>query len=82
MLQRLQTFKQEQSFNADNGIDYIGVFNKRSLLKPQIETIINDYVEYFQQIDYVINEISNDSLSITLNVFLFNGDVATHTLVV
>ena len=76
MLQRLQTFTNEQSFNVANGIDYIGVFNKRSLLKPQIENIINQYTQYFQDITYLIENTSNNSISIALKVLLFSGDVA------
>ena len=82
MLQRLQTFKGEQSFNAGNGIDYISVFNKRALLKPQIETITSQYAQYFQEIAYTIGEAINNSISISLRIVLFNGDVAMRTFVI
>lgn len=82
MLQRIQTFQGEQSFNASNGIDYLSIFNKRALLKPQLESIIALFDKYFQEITYLITDTSNDTISISIRFTLFNGDIATRDFIV
>ena len=82
MLQRLQTWKNEVSFDANNGIDYLGVFNKQSLLKPQLDSIISEYLPYFQSITYEITQPLVEQLSIAMRITLLNGDVALNTFVV
>ena len=82
MLQRLQTWKNEQSFNANNGVDYLGVFNKQSLLKPQLDSIISEYLSYFQTITYDVVQTSAEHVSIPMRITLLNGNVAMNTFVV
>ena len=82
MLQRLQTFKGEQGFNATNGIDYIAIFNKQSFLNPQIEAIISQYQQYFQAIDYTIGNVINGTITINMTIVLFSGDVVARTIIV
>jgi len=75
MLQRLQTFKGEQSFNALNGVDYFSVFNRQSFLKPQIETIEKDYSRYFRDIENVFIA-SQESIRTDIRVTLLDGSTA------
>ena len=81
MLQRIQTFKGEQSFNASNGVDYFAVFNRQAFLKPAIEAIQADYAPYFRSIT---NEYVNSQESTTVNmqVVLPNGSVTNLSAVI
>lgn len=46
-IQRLKTVKGEQSFYANNGIDYVGVFNGTVSIENEIYNITNLYSQYF-----------------------------------
>ena len=80
MLQRIQTFKGEQSFNASNGVDYLAVFNRQAFLKPQIEAIQADYTPYFN----ISNEIITTQEKATVNMLVTfqNGQTATLTAII
>ncbi len=81
MLQRLQTFKGEQSFNAQNGIDYFSVFNRQAFLKPQIEAIQNEYIQYFRDItnEYVY---SRESITVNMRVTFNSGAVEDLSVII
>ena len=80
MLQRLQTFKGEQTFNVLNGVDYFSVFNRQSFLKPQIEAIEADYTQFFRDItnDYVLG---NENVQVNIRVTLPSGSIQESSLV-
>lgn len=44
---RLQTIKGEQSFNANNGLDFLNIINGSSLLEVEVENIAIDFNNYF-----------------------------------
>ena len=44
---RLQTIKGEQSFNANNGLDFLNIINGSSLLEVEVENIARDFNNYF-----------------------------------
>ena len=44
---RLQTVKGEQSFNANNGLDFLNIINGSSLLEVEVENIARDFSNYF-----------------------------------
>ena len=82
LLQRLQTFSGEQSFNFENGIDYISVFNKQSLLKPQLENIISEYSQYFKNVEYEVLNPTETTILVNLTITLFNDDVVNESFTV
>jgi hypothetical protein len=82
MLQRLQTFKGEQAFNANNGIDYVAVFNKQAFLSPQIDAIISEYQPYFQSITYTYTLNADDTITVSLVIVTFAGDIETRDIIV
>lgn len=72
MLQRMQTWKNERPFNANDGVDYLGVLAKTSFLKPQLEAIAADYAVFF---DTTIEDISanGENIAVKLSIVLQSG---------
>lgn len=71
---RLQTIKGEQSFNADNGLDFLNIINGRSLLEVEVENIGRDFNNYF---DVTIGKSEEDKkarvIKIDINMKLKNS---------
>lgn len=71
---RLQTIKGEQSFNADNGLDFLNIINGRSLLEVEVEDIARDFNNYF---DVTIGKSEEDKkarvMKIDINMKLKNS---------
>lgn len=83
MLQRMQTFKGEQSFNANNGVDYISVFNRKAFLTPQLNAIASLYNQYFRDITIVQIPTGNpDQIQENINVTLFSGEVQSQLITI
>jgi hypothetical protein len=80
MLQRIQTWKGEKPYDADDGVDYEAVFNKQEFLIPQLETISQDYLSYFNSITFT--DITTDKNTITINVsiILLTGNTLTRSI--
>ena len=81
MLQRMQTWKGEKSFNTNDGVNYLGVLNKQDFLKPQLEKIAADYVTYFSTTIESITT-SGETIAVKLSIVLKSGTVIAETLVV
>lgn len=81
MLQRMQTWRGEKSFNANDGVDYLNVLNKQAFLKPQLEAIAADYAIYFET---TITEITTDgeNIAVKLRIVLKSGNAVARTLIV
>lgn len=75
MLQRMQTWKSERDFNANDGIDYLNVLAKRAFIKPQIEAIAADYSVYF---DTIIDDVfsNGENIEVKLSIVLQSGVIA------
>lgn len=71
---RLQTIKGEQSFNADNGLDFLNIINGRSLLEVEVENIARNFNNYF---DVTIGKAEEDRnsrvMKIDINMKLKNS---------
>lgn len=71
---RLQTIKGEQSFNANNGLDFLNIINGSSLLEVEVENIARDFNNYF---DINIGNAEEDRkakvMKIDINIKLKNS---------
>ena len=68
---RLQTIKGEQSFNANNGLDFLNIINGSSLLEVEVENIVRDFNNYFDKCKIVkIEEIKTGFLYNLINNIL------------
>ena len=64
---RLQTIKGEQSFNANNGIDFLNIMNGRALIQVDINNIAMDFLDYF---DVKIKDVKQDLQKKVMSVYL------------
>lgn len=80
MLQRMQTWKTERDFNANDGVDYLGVLAKQAFLKPQLEAIAADYAVYY---DTIIEDITSngENIEVKLSIVLQSGVIARSIVV-
>lgn len=80
MLQRMQTWKSERQFNANDGVDFLGVLAKTAFLKPQLELIAEDYAVFF---DTTVEDISSDgeNIAVKLVIVLQSGVIAREIIV-
>lgn len=62
---RLQTIKGEQSFNADNGLDFLNIINGRSLLEIEVENIARNFNNYF---DVTVGKAEEDRTSKVMKI--------------
>lgn len=71
---RLQTIKGEQSFNADNGLDFLNIINGSSLLEVEVENIARNFNNYF---DIIVKKAEEDRtarvMKIDINMKLKNS---------
>ena len=71
---RLQTIKGEQSFNADNGLDFLNIINGQSLLEIEVENIARNFNNYF---DITVKKAEEDRtarvMKIDINMKLKNS---------
>ena len=79
MLQRMQTWKGEKSFNANDGVNYLGVLNRQDFLKPQLENIAADYSIYFDTTIQSV-EIIDENIAVELLIVLKSGQAIARTL--
>ena len=80
MLQRMQTWKNEREFAANDGPDYLAVFAKQAFLTPQLETIAEDYVQYFDTVVDTVTPIG-ENIEVQLRIMLQSG-VLARTLII
>ena len=62
---RLQTIKGEQSFNADNGLDFLNIINGSSLLEIEVENIARNFNNYF---DVTVGKAEEDRKSKVMKI--------------
>ena len=68
---RLQTIKGEQSFNANNGIDFLNIINGRALIQVDINNIAMDFLDYFYvKIEEVKRDLQKKVMSVGLRIIL------------
>lgn len=71
---RLQTIKGEQSFNINNGLDFLNIINGNSLLEIEVDNIAGNFNNYF---DITIEKSEEDKkekvLKIDINIKLKNS---------
>jgi hypothetical protein len=79
MLQRMQTWRGEKSFNVNDGVDYLAVLNGQALLKPQLEDIADQYAQYFNSITIEV-ETGGENIAVKLRIVLKSGQVVARTL--
>lgn len=79
MLQRMQTWKGEKSFNVNDGVDYLAVLNGQALLKPQLEDIADQYSQYFNSITIEV-ETGGENIAVKLRIVLKSGQAVARTL--
>ena len=79
MLQRMQTWRGEKSFNVNDGVDYMAVLNGQALLKPQLEDIADQYSQYFNSISIEV-EKGGENIAVKLQIVLKSGQVVARTL--
>ena len=60
---RLQTIKGEQSFNADNGLDFLNIINGSSLI--EVENIARNFNNYF---DVTVGKAEEDRTSKVMRI--------------
>lgn len=88
MIQRMQTWENEKPFNAEDGIDYLSVFNRQKFLVPELEDIASEYYEYFDSItiedvsDVTINSKNEYLLTIKIVAILLTGNKYSETIVI
>jgi hypothetical protein len=83
MLQIMQTFKGEQSFNANNGVDYLSVFNRQAFLKPQLDSIAAQFNQYFRDITITQITLANSQqIQENIEITLFSGSVENRLILV
>lgn len=81
MLQRMQSWRGEKSFNVNDGVDYMSVLNGQALLKPQLEDIADQYAQYFNDITIEV-EKQNENIAVKLRIVLKSGQAVARTLYV
>lgn len=72
-IQCLQTIKGEQSFNENNGLDFLNIINGRALPEIEINNIADRYTAYFKT---TINGtvIKDRKLYIDIKITLNSGE--------
>lgn len=74
-ISRLQTIKGEQSFNANNGLDFMGIVEGRKLAELEINNIANNFTNYFTtQILSTAKDYNKKVLKISLRLLLNNEE--------
>lgn len=74
-ISRLQTIKGEQSFNANNGIDFLGIIEGRKLAELEINNIANDFTNFFTvQVLSTAKDYEKKVLKVDLRLLLNNSD--------
>lgn len=74
-ISRLQTIKGEQSFNADNGIDFLGIIEGRKLAELEINNIANNFSNYFTvKVVSTAKDYDKKVLNVSLRLILNNSD--------
>jgi hypothetical protein len=72
---RLQTIKGEQSFNGDNGIDFLGIIEGRKLAELEINNIANNFSNYFTvKVLSTAKDYDKKVLNVSLRLILNNSD--------
>lgn len=70
---RLQTIKGEQSFNGNNGLDFLGILEGRKLPELEINNIAQYFTNYFNvKINSTAIDKNKKALNINLSIILNN----------
>lgn len=73
-IMRLQTIKGEQSFNANNGIDFLNIINGRTLAEIDIENTAMDFNNYFDvKVKKAERDLQKKILKINIEIKLKNN---------
>lgn len=74
-ISRLQTIKGEQSFNGNNGLDFLGIIEGRKHAELEINNIANDFNNYFSVVvKSTAKDYNKKVLKVELRVILNNSD--------
>lgn len=77
---RIQTIKNEQSFNANNGIDFLNIINGRALIQVDINNIAMDFLDYFDvKIENVKQDLQKKVMSVDLKITLKDNTEINYT---
>lgn len=72
---RLQTIKGEQSFNGNNGLDFLGIIEGRKLAELEINNIANNFTNYFSvKVLSTAKDYDKKVMSIALRLILNNSE--------
>lgn len=82
MLHRMQTWLGEKPFNANDGIDYLAVFNRQALLIPGLEDIAADYYEYFDSITITLVSATASIITVKIEAVLLTGNKYSETITI
>lgn len=74
-ISRLQTIKGEQSFNGNNGLDFLGIIEGRKHAELEINNIANDFNNYFSVVvKSTAKDYNKKVLKVELRLILNNSD--------
>lgn len=73
--QRIQTYKGEQDFDVENGIDYLSVFQGTANLEIELDTIRSQFLQYFKSIEINTPTYKGDTVSISITIVLYDNTV-------
>ena len=82
MLQRLQSWKGEKSFDAGDGVDYLSIFNKTAFLIPQLETIAEQYADFFQSVTFTDYTATPETIAINISIVLLSGNTVSRNILI
>jgi hypothetical protein len=82
MLQRFQTWKGEKPYDSEDGVDYEAVLNKQAFLIPQLDTIAQDYSEYFSTITFTNVTTDQTTLTINISIVLLTGNTLSRSILI
>lgn len=72
---RLQTIKGEQSFNENNGLDFLGIIEGRKLAELEINNIANNFTNYFSvQVLSTAKDYDKKVMNVALRLILNNSE--------
>lgn len=80
LLQELKLFKGENPIRANNGIDYIAVFNYQAFLKMEAQTVCNRYLDSFASLEVGDVTQEGEKYLIALNIEFKDGTIANEVI--
>lgn len=74
-ISRLQTIKGEQSFNGNNGLDFLGIIEGRKLAELEINNIAQSFTNFFTvKVVSTSKDYNKKVLNIALRLLLNNNE--------